>query len=71
MMSDLGVRLATARVASQMTMQVLASKAGLHRNTIWKIESGSMEPSATILRRLCLALRISADHLLDLPRRRR
>ena len=60
-----GERLKTARKKMGMKQEELASLAGMSEAAICKIEKGAREPSLQSFRKIVLALRVSADYLLD------
>ncbi|MFA9479726.1 helix-turn-helix domain-containing protein [Phycisphaerales bacterium AB-hyl4] len=64
--SDLPNRVLAARQQCGMTQAELAEAAGLQQSVIAQIEGGRRKPSFDNLRRLALALHVSADHLLGL-----
>lgn len=57
-------RLTTARKAHGLTQQGLADLAGIHMMQVHRYESGGSLPSLEVLKKLSLALRVSADQLL-------
>ena len=59
-------RLLIARRRAELTQEDLAVRAGIHKSDVSKMERGRMLPTAPRLRRLCEALRVSADFLLGL-----
>jgi transcriptional regulator with XRE-family HTH domain len=59
-------RLLLARRRADLTQEELAERAGLHKTDVSKMERGRMLPTAPRLRRLCVALGVSADFLLGL-----
>lgn len=59
-------RLLIARRRVEWTQEELADRAGVHKTDISKMERGRMLPTAPRLRRLCIALKVSADFLLGL-----
>jgi ribosome-binding protein aMBF1 (putative translation factor) len=59
-------RLLLARRRADLTQEELAARAGLHKTDVSKMERGRMLPTAPRLRRLCVALGVSADFLLGL-----
>lgn len=61
-----GRRLRKERRARDITQHALAVLAGTQAPTISRLEAGRMLPGALILRRLCTALGVRADYLLDL-----
>ena len=58
-------RLVTARKKMGMTQAQLAKAAGMPTSTIAQLETEAREPSLQSLRRIVIALRVSADYLLD------
>lgn len=67
MTSELGLRIATARNAQQLTQQQLADRASVSLPTIFKIEQGRRTPSDTTLQHIADALHTTPEHLLDGP----
>lgn len=63
----LGKRLREARERRNMTQAELAEVLGLVVSAISHFETGSREPCVRNLKRLALALGVSADWLLDIP----
>ena len=59
--------LIVARKNAKMTQAELAKATGLQSAAISHFECGQRQPSITNLRKLCLALKVSADFLLYLP----
>ena len=59
-------RLLLARRRADLTQEELAARAGLHKTDVSKMERGRLLPTAPRLRRLCVALGVSADFLLGL-----
>ena len=59
-------RLLLARRRADLTQEELAERAGLHKTDVSKMERGRMLPTVPRLRRLCVALGVSADFLLGL-----
>ena len=57
-------RLATIRKKRKMTQQQMADAIGIHVSQIKRYESGDTQPSLEVLRKVALALNISADLLL-------
>ncbi len=57
-------RLASIRKAKSMTQQQMADTIGIHVSQIKRYESGDTQPSLEVLRKIALALNISADLLL-------
>jgi len=64
MTMDFPQRLATLRKQRGYTQQALADDAGIHVSQLKRYESGSSQPTLDVLRKLAVALRISADLLL-------
>lgn len=62
----LGALARTARERMGLTQAQVARQVGLAPAVYGRIERGDMMPSVPSLRRICLALDISADALLDL-----
>jgi DNA-binding XRE family transcriptional regulator len=60
-----GRRLQRLRQDRKLTQEALASRAGVARNTITRIEMGIRRPSVDLLERLAKALRLSVNDLLD------
>lgn len=67
------LRLSKIRKDKKMTQQVMADTIGIHVSQIKRYESGDTQPSLDVLRKIAIALNISADLLLfdegerDLP----
>jgi transcriptional regulator with XRE-family HTH domain len=57
-------RLATIRKTRKMTQQKMADAIGIHVSQIKRYESGNTQPSLEVLRKIALALNVSADLLL-------
>jgi transcriptional regulator with XRE-family HTH domain len=57
-------RLATIRKKRKMTQQKMADAIGIHVSQIKRYESGDTQPSLEVLRKIALALNVSADLLL-------
>lgn len=64
----LGLRILESRQARKMTALQLAALAGVHRNTISRIEAGECQPLLENLWRICRVLGISLDSLFDEPK---
>lgn len=62
----LGARLQRAREARGLTLEQLGELLGVQRQAVSRYERGGHDPSAGMLRRLCVALEVSADDLLGL-----
>lgn len=60
---DLGAFIREQRVAAQLSLRALASRAGISNPYLSQIERGLRRPSADILQRVADALRISAESL--------
>ena len=65
---NLAARLKTARLNADMTQAELAAAAGCAQGNLSEYERGSVEPSVSVLRRLCRALGVSSDWLLGISR---
>ena len=63
MAMDFGKRLAALRKARAMTQQLLADKVGCHVTMIRRYESNETQPTLEIIRKLAIALSVSADTL--------
>lgn len=57
-------RLARIRKDKHLTQQAMADVIGIHVSQIKRYESGDTQPSLDVLRKIALALNISADMLL-------
>lgn len=57
-------RLAALRKGKGLTQQTLAEKVGVHLTQIQRYESGAVQPTLDVLRRLAIALSVSADMLI-------
>ncbi|MBL8193114.1 MAG: helix-turn-helix transcriptional regulator [Blastocatellia bacterium] len=62
--SSFGQRLAEARRAKGMTQEELAKKAGVHVSHVRRTETGVVQPSVEIVKRLAEALDVSTDLLI-------
>ena len=60
---DFPERLSTLRKERKLTQQALADKASVHVAQIRRYESGETQPALDVIRRLAIALHISADML--------
>lgn len=60
-----GERLKCVREIRRMTQADLEKKIGLPPSNVSHFETGERLPGADNLRKLCLALNVSADYLLD------
>jgi transcriptional regulator with XRE-family HTH domain len=56
-------RLAALRRERDLTQQVLADKAGVHVAQIRRYEAGQTQPALDVIRKLAIALQVSADML--------
>lgn len=63
MNTSFGGRVRAARKAKGLTGQDLATKAGIHRITLHRIESGESVPNVMLAARLAKALGIGLDSL--------
>lgn len=57
-------RLSTLRKELGLTQQVLANTIGVHVTQLRRYEAGTSQPTLDVLRKLAIALRVSADLLL-------
>lgn len=57
-------RLAQLRIAHNLTQQQLADLVGVHITQIQRYEKGDSQPALDIIRRIAIALQVSADLLL-------
>jgi transcriptional regulator with XRE-family HTH domain len=64
LMMDFGTRLAALRKERKLTQAVLAEKVGCHITMIRRYEANEVQPTLEIIRKLALALSISADTLI-------
>ena len=64
---DLGLRVRELRKARNWTLEQAASKAGLARSTLSKIENGQMSPTYAALKKLAIGLEISIPQLFTPP----
>ncbi|AEI93802.1 HTH-type transcriptional regulator [Roseobacter litoralis Och 149] len=64
---DLGVRVRELRKARAWTLEQAATKAGLARSTLSKIENGQMSPTYDALKKLATGLNISIPQLFTPP----
>ncbi|ABG32275.1 helix-turn-helix domain-containing protein [Roseobacter denitrificans] len=64
---DLGVRVRELRKARDWTLEQAATKAGLARSTLSKIENGQMSPTYDALKKLATGLNISIPQLFTPP----
>lgn len=56
-------RMAALRKERKFTQQALADKVSVHLTQIQRYESGAVQPTLDVLRRLAIALSVSADML--------
>lgn len=56
-------RMAALRKDKSLTQQALADKVGVHLTQIQRYESGAVQPTLDVIRRLAIALSVSADLL--------
>jgi transcriptional regulator with XRE-family HTH domain len=61
---DFGERLATFRKEKGLTQQALAELINLHVIQVRRYESGASQPTLDVIRRLAVALQVSADVLI-------
>lgn len=61
---DFSQRLASTRKARGLTQDALAEAAGINVSQIRRYEGGTSQPSLEVLRKLAVALSVSADELL-------
>lgn len=60
---DFPERLATLRKDRGLTQQALAERVGIHVSQLRRYEGGGAQPTLDVLRRLAVALSVSADQL--------
>ncbi|MCO7263917.1 MULTISPECIES: helix-turn-helix domain-containing protein [Dickeya] len=60
---DFGKRLADLRKTKQLTQAMLAEKVGCHVTMIRRYETGAVQPTLDVIRRLSRSLSVSADTL--------
>ena len=60
---DFPQRLSTLRKDRNLTQQVLADRASIHVAQVRRYESGETQPALEVIRRLAIALNVSADML--------
>lgn len=63
--SEFAQRLRSTRLQKDLSQAELAEKAGLHFTSVSRYETGGAHPNADALRRLCQALGVSSDYLMD------
>ena len=61
---DFPERMAALRKAKGLTQQALADKVSVHLTQIQRYESGAVQPTLDVIRRLAIALSVSADVLI-------
>jgi transcriptional regulator with XRE-family HTH domain len=61
---DFGKRLAALRKARALTQAVLASEVGCHVTMIRRYEANETQPTLEVIRKLAVALAVSADTLI-------
>ncbi len=66
---DLGARVRELRKARDWTLEQAATKAGLARSTLSKIENGQMSPTYDTLKKLAVGLQISVPQLFTPPQK--
>ena len=57
-------RIVALRKEKNLTQQALADKVGVHLTQIQRYESGAVQPTLDVIRRLAIALSVSADMLI-------
>ncbi len=57
-------RLTTLRKGRKLTQQALADKVGVHLSQIRRYEQGETQPTLDVIRKLAIALSVSADVLI-------
>ena len=62
--TDFPRRLAMLRKEKGMTQQALADEVGVHISQLRRYEAGTSQPTLDVLRKIAVALRVSADVLL-------
>ena len=65
MEEQLGKRIGTARKDRGLTAQQLAARLGINAASLRQIECGVKTPSVSLLVRICNALQVSPDYLLQ------
>jgi transcriptional regulator with XRE-family HTH domain len=63
-MKEFPERLATLRKEKGLTQQALADQIRMHVVQIRRYEAGASQPTLDVLRKLAIALGVSADHLI-------
>lgn len=61
----IGAKVRQRRDELRLSLDELAALTELSKTGLWQVEKGRSEPSAGTVVRLCRALRVSADWLLD------
>lgn len=64
MKTDFPQRLATLRKEKGLTQQTLADEVGIHVIQLRRYEGGASQPTLDVIRRLAMALSVSADMLI-------
>lgn len=64
LMKEFPRRLARLRKERGLTQQALADAAGVHVTQLRRYEAGTSQPTLDVLRKIAVALRVSADALL-------
>lgn len=59
-------RLKSARIEQSLTQQTVADKAGIDRKTINRIENGHFSPSLDTFFRVCKALKLKPQSVVEL-----
>jgi transcriptional regulator with XRE-family HTH domain len=62
----LGERIAFARKKMGFTQDELSRTSGIARTSVSSFEKDAREPSINSFRKLCVALKVSADYLLEI-----
>lgn len=63
----LGEQIRAARQVAGLGQEELATRSGVHRTNLWKIETGQLDVRILTLQRLAAALELSVDELLKKP----
>ena len=63
---DLGGNIRTARKAAGLTQKQLADKLGIYQKDVSRWENNELTPNAVTFARICKAIHVSADELLEL-----
>lgn len=56
------------RIKKGFSQEELAFRAGINKNTIWKIETGRISPTIATLEKICNALGLTFSELTDLSK---